>query len=295
MNPDFGQISRGITDFKPPPSNNYVRDAKTFLESNGIVAKFAFIMLVLIAFVTLLRLGGSILGALFEPSRSPVLIKGMIDSREKRVIEQKPNIDGAIPIMRSVNDDQGMEFTWSVWIYINDISNYKPNEYKHVFHKGNDDVNLDESHPRFGMNQPNNAPGLYIAPNTNDLVVVMNSFDKINDEVVVKGIPIKKWVNVIIRLNKQKQLDVYINGTLTKRHILQDVAKQNYGNVYVAMNGGFDGNTSQLRYFDTAIGINKIRNIVRKGPNMKMDGKSNSAKSKPYYLSTQWHLNEVSA
>ena len=49
--------------------------------------------------------------------------------------------------MRSVNDDQGMEFTWSVWIYINDISNYKPNEYKHVFHKGNDDVNLDESHP----------------------------------------------------------------------------------------------------------------------------------------------------
>jgi hypothetical protein len=48
MNPDFGQISRGITDFKPPPSNNYVRDAKTFLESNGIVAKFAFLMLVLI-------------------------------------------------------------------------------------------------------------------------------------------------------------------------------------------------------------------------------------------------------
>ena len=42
MNPDFGQISRGITDFKPPPSNNYVRDAKTFLESNGIVAKFRF-------------------------------------------------------------------------------------------------------------------------------------------------------------------------------------------------------------------------------------------------------------
>ena len=61
MNADFGQISRGVTDFKPPPSNNYMRDAKTFLESNGMVAKLAFLILVLVAFVTLLRLGSILL------------------------------------------------------------------------------------------------------------------------------------------------------------------------------------------------------------------------------------------
>ncbi len=295
MNSDFGQISRGVTDFKPPPSNNYVRDAKTFLESNGMVAKVAFLILVLIAFVTLLRLGSGLLGAIFEPSRSPILIKGMIDSREMKVFPQKPSTKGAVPIMRSVNDDQGMEFTWSVWIYINDLHHYKRDEYKHVFHKGNDDINMNDTDARFGMNQPNNAPGLYITPHTNDLLIAMNTFDKINGEVRIKGVPVKKWVNVIIRLNKQNQLDVYINGTLTKRHILEGVAKQNYGNVYASMNGGFDGNTSELRYFDTAIGMNKIRNIVSKGPNMKLDGTTNSAKSKPYYLSTQWYFNEVSA
>lgn len=294
MNADFGQISRGVTDFKPPPSNNYMRDAKTFLESNGMVAKLAFLILVLVAFVTLLRLGSNLLGAMIEPSPNPVLIKGMIDSREMQEFEQNPSFSGSIPIMRSVNDDQGMEFTWSVWIFINSIE-YKRDQYKHIFHKGNDNVNLDESGQRFGMNQPNNAPGLYITPRTNDIVVVMNTFDKINSEVRIKGIPMKKWVNVIIRLNKQNQLDIYINGTLTKRHIMDGVAKQNYGNVYASMNGGFDGNTSQLRYFNSAIGLNKIRNIIRKGPNMKMDNISNRTKSKPYYLSTQWYINEVAA
>ncbi len=294
MNADFGQISRGVTDFKPPPSNNYMRDAKTFLESNGMVAKLAFLILVLVAFVTLLRLGSNLLGAMIEPSPNPVLIKGMIDSREMQEFEQNPSFSGSIPIMRSVNDDQGMEFTWSVWIFINSIE-YKRDQYKHIFHKGNDNVNLDESGQRFGMNQPNNAPGLYITPHTNDIVVVMNTFDKINSEVRIKGIPMKKWVNVIIRLNKQNQLDIYINGTLTKRHIMDGVAKQNYGNVYASMNGGFDGNTSQLRYFNSAIGLNKIRNIIRKGPNMKMDNISNRTKSKPYYLSTQWYINEVAA
>ena len=257
-----------------------------------MVAKVAFLILVLIVFVTALRMGSTLLAWLFAPSRNPVLIKGMINSKEMKVYPQKPSLPGAVPIMRSVNDDQGMEFTWSVWIYINDF-NYKREEYKHIFNKGNADVNLSDTDPRFGMNQPNNAPGLYITPHTNDLLVVMNTFDKINDEVRIKDIPIKKWVNVIIRLNKQNQLDVYINGTLTKRHILDGVAKQNYGDVFVSLNRGFDGNTSELRYFDTAIGTNKIRNIVDKGPNMKMDKTSNSAMSKPYYLSTSWYSNGI--
>jgi hypothetical protein len=274
-------------------SDNLVRAIKGFPETNGVVAKMAFLILVLIMFVTALRMGSMLLASLFEPSRNPILIKGMIDSKERCVFPQNPSVNGAVPIMRSTNDDDGMEFTWSVWIYINDF-HYKRDEYKHVFHKGNDDINLTETDPKFGMNEPNNAPGLYITPHTNDLLVVMNSFEKINDEVIIKGVPLKKWINVIIRLNKQNQLDVYINGTLTKRHFLHGVAKQNYGDVFVSMNRGFDGNTSELRYFDTAIGMNKIRNIVDKGPNLKMNNSSNIAKSKPYYLSSQWYFNEVS-
>ena len=122
----------------------------------------------------------------------------------------------------------------------------------------------------------------------------MNTFDKINDEIIIKGVPVQKWVNVIIRLNKQNQLDIYINGTLTKRHMLQGVARQNYGDVYASMNGGFSGFTSELRYFDTAIGTNKIKHIVQKGPNMKMNSNTSMTKSKPHYLSTKWYFTDLS-
>jgi hypothetical protein len=270
-------------------SNKYIAGTQEFLQSNSIVATFAFIILVLILFFVLLRLGSSILTWFFTPSEDPVLIDGMINAKQMVVIPQDPTVDGAIPVLRSVNDITGIEFTWSVWIYIDDFQ-YKQNEYKHVFHKGNDNINLSEA--PLGLNFPNNAPGLYITPKTNDLLVLMNTFDNIKEEVVVEDIPLNKWVNVIIRASAQNQLDVYINGALVKRHILSGVPKQNYGDVYASMNGGFSGYTSDLRYFNTAIGMNKIQSIVDSGPDMTMKG-AGLTKSKPHYLSTRWYFSGV--
>ena len=71
--------------------------------------------------------------------------------------------------------------------------------------------------------------------------------------------------------------------------MLKGVAKQNYGNVYVSMNGGFSGYTSELRYFGSAIGTNKIQDIVNKGPNMNMNS-ADLTKTKPHYLSTRWYF-----
>jgi hypothetical protein len=116
----------------------------------------------------------------------------------------------------------------------------------------------------------------------------MNTFEKMNEEVIVNDLPLNKWVNVIIRVSNQHQLDVYINGTLTKRHILKSVPKQNYGNVYATMNGGFSGFMSDLRYFGTDIGTNKIQSIIDDGPNMKMKSNTSLTKGKPRYLSTRW-------
>jgi len=270
-------------------SNKYLAGTQEFLESNSIVATFAFIILVLILFFVLLRLGSSIMTWVFSPTESPVLINGMINAKQMVVIPQDPTVDGAIPVLRSVNDITGIEFTWSVWIYIDDFQ-YKQNEYKHVFHKGNDNINLSEA--PLGLNFPNNAPGLYITPKTNDLLVLMNTFDNIKEEVVVKDVPLNKWVNVIIRVSAQNHLDVYINGALVKRHIMSGVPKQNYGNVYASMNGGFSGYTSELQYFNTAIGMNKIQSIVDTGPDMTMKG-AGLTKSKPHYLSTRWYFSGV--
>lgn len=280
----YGTISQGPSSLKKFSSNKYLDGTKEFLNSNSIVAKFAFLLLVLVVFVLALRLGTSLLAWIFSPTKNPVLIKGMVDSKHMLRIPQNPGSSGSIPIVRSSNSSEGLEFTWSVWIYIDDLT-YRENEYKHVFHKGNDNINV--TNQPIGMNQPNNGPGLYIAPSTNNLVVVMNTFNKINEEVIIEDIPINKWVNVIIRVSYQNRLDVYINGRLARRHMLSSVPKQNYGDVFVSMNGGFSGSTSELRYFSKAIGTNEIQSIVDNGPNMKVIG-SDMTQSKPRYLSLRW-------
>jgi hypothetical protein len=137
------------------------------------------------------------------------------------------------------------------------------------------------------MIQPNNAPGLYIAPNTNALVVVMNTFNVINEEIIIPDIPINKWVNIIIRC-QNTTLDVYINGTIARSINLVGVPKQNYGDVYVAMNGGFDGYISNLWYYNYALGTAAIQNLVTKGPNTKMIGGNGLADKMYNYLSLRW-------
>ena len=267
---------------------DYLDGTKEFLDSNSIVAKVAFILLVLIVFVFLIRVGSSILSYIFSPSPNPFLFNGMIDAKQGMVIPQNPAESDSVPILRSVNETRGIEFTWSVWIYIDDF-NYKRDEYKHVFHKGNNNINLDEDSGPVGLNYPNNAPGLYITPHVNNLLVIMNTFDVIKEEVLVKDIPINKWVNVIIKVDKNNQLDVYINGVLTKRHMLKGVPKQNYGDVYVSQNGGFSGYTSCLRYFDSAIGTNKIQSIIDSGACLNMINESDVSQQ-PRYLSTRWYF-----
>ena len=262
-------------------TNKATFGTKEFLESNSLVAKFAFLLLVIFAFVILLRMGISLIAYFFKPSTSLKLMNGMVDSTQMIVYQQDPSNNGGSTIYRSINATDGIEFTWSTWIFINNLQT-NAGIYKHVFSKGNS--NLIEN----GLIQPNNAPGLYIAPNTNALVVLMNTFNVINEEIVIPDIPLNKWVNVIIRC-QNTTLDVYINGTIARSVNLIGVPKQNYGDVYVAMNGGFDGYISNLWYYSYALGTSAIQNIVSNGPNTKMISSSNGMNDNMFnYLSLRW-------
>ena len=113
-----------------------------------------------------------------------------------------------------------------------------------------------------------------------------NTFNNITEKLVIDDIPINKWICVQIRVENH-QLDVYINGKLAKRLIMKGVPKQNFGDVYVAMNGGFSGYLSDLRYYNYGLGTAQIQRIVDAGPNMQMTG-STLTESKPRYLSLRW-------
>ena len=256
-----------------------------------IIGRIAFVLLVIILFVTFLGLGVSLITWMFSTSGSPHLIDGMKDANTMTVIHQDPSVKGAIPVLRSDNERDGLEFTWSVWIFVKSLE--PQGQLKHIFHKGNDDINFNNKNLPMGMNYPNNGPGLYIDENTNGLVIIMNTFDDIIEEIKVDNLPMQKWVNVMIRATG-KTIDVFINGTIAKRHILNSVPKQNYGDVYVNMNNGFNGNLSDLWYYNSAIGLSKIQSVVEKGPNLKMAGNSPLTVGNPPYLSLRWFLNTSS-
>jgi hypothetical protein len=88
-------------------------------------------------------------------------------------------------------------------------------------------------------------------------------------------------------------LDVYINGSLAKRHVLTSVPKQNYGGIYIASNGGFSGSLSDLRYYSDALSPGEIISLSNKGPNLVINKKSTTLYSTPPYLSDQWYTNNV--
>jgi hypothetical protein len=255
---------------------------REFLESNSLVAKFAFLLLVIFAFIILLRAGISLISYLLQPNQSPQLINGMVDATQMVVFPQDPSSNGAVTIYRSVNATDGVEFTWSVWIFINTLQS-SAGTYQHVFSKGNSTIGED------GMISPNNAPGVYLSPDTNNLLVVMNTFSTINEEINVPDIPINKWFNLIIRC-QNTTLDIYVNGTITRSIELSGVPKQNYGDVYVAMNGGFNGYVSNLWYYNYALGTLAIQNLVANGPNTNMIGSNGMSDKNANYLSLRWYF-----
>lgn len=183
-------------------------------------------------------------------------------------------------IPQSSGGQYGMEFSYSMWMF---ISQWTDNSQwtganaglHHVLSKGDDQAALQ-------------APGIWLAPKTNKLIIKMNTY---NTEAPVEtcgidNIPVKKWVHVsVVVMNRY--LDVYINGHLKKRCILRGLPRQNFGNVFINARGGFDGYMSRVRYFAYALPLWKIDQLVADGPS---DAPPADLSVRPPYLDSRWWL-----
>ena len=282
-------VNSSLTQFSQQASAG-AGASQQFLTSNTIIAKFAFVILIILLFLFLLGLGINILQYFMNPAKSPYLIKGMISGADGHIITQDPTQKSAISLQRSNNQKTGLEFTWSVWIYISDLENgtsvggsaVAPTKYQHVFSKG------DTSWGNNGIASVNNGPGLYIQPGNNGFHIIMNTVGGPDAIVDISNIPIKRWVHVAIRM-ENTMLDVYINGVLRERVVLQYVPKQNYNDVLVCQRGGFNGNLSNLRYYNKALSVIQISNIVYWGPNTSASSSTDTTKGGFDYLSSTWY------
>lgn len=234
------------------------------------IIKISVVVLILIAIFYILRyLFMKYQSSLFE---APYLLEGIKNAKHALVISQDPNNAGFIPMPRSVDQD-GIQFTYSFWLMI-DGYDYNAGKWKHIFHKGDQN------------SYPNRAPGLWLAPDTNSMRVYMNTQTSILEYVDIPNMPMRKWVHVAVILD-DTNLDVYINGYLKARHKLSSVPKQNSGDFWCNMYGGFDGFVARIRYFAKAISPEELTAIVKEGPG---SGACVGTDEVPPYLDDDWWL-----
>jgi hypothetical protein len=239
----------------------------------------------------------------------------MYSTAAKKHITQDPKQNGKT-IYRSNNEDKGIEFTWSSWL---NLELPDGTGEKHIFNKGT------EPAPDSEFNK--NAPGVYAIQgateitqafeaevaaqisdwatmsatakdeaieaartenNTLNLKIKMDTINTNPDDITLYDLPIKKWFHLAIRL-QNKIIDIYVNGTITTRIPLSEVPNQNYGDIYLGY-GGLGGNISNLRYFDRALSVFQISNIVMAGPNLS-NPDENVKIGKANYLSNNWYSN----
>jgi hypothetical protein len=255
-----------------------------FLESNSYIARAAFILLVVFMFFVILRLATAVMKYFIGKSQDPTkVIDGMIDGTASQTITQG---FGGKTIYRSVNEENGIEFTWAVSLYIKDQTTDA--KYSHIFSKGSVPT-FDSPTNRNTIKTINQGPALYLDNKANSLVVNMDSFNQnATNTITIPNIPHNKWLNVIIRC-KNKVIDVYINGQLVNSTILPTVPKQNYGNVHVCNNGGFIGNLSNLVYYRRALTINDIQASMKESVDLNTSTTGGITSTTTDYLGFKWY------
>ncbi len=260
-----------------------------FLSLNGIVAKIAFFVLVILMFIFLFRVFSTLIVQAYRPSGQVQLFNGMFDGTSINSFSQDPNDPKSKIILRSTNQEGGIEFTWGCWLYVKSDST----GVKNVFYKGQ------EEHP---------CPRVFIQPvggdantpsTTYSLSVELDTFKNntgTNKEtVIVQHIPVQNWFYLTIR-QQNNNMDVYVNGNIVKRAKLNGVPRQNYGNVIIGKSG-FSGYISNLYYWNRSLSPAEIESMVSYGPNTNPLAAAGPQDKKPGstdYLAFSWFLGPTS-
>ena len=227
-----------------------------------------------------------------------------------KTFQQDPSNPLSVYLPISQNQLTGIEFSYSTFIYVDDSTfNDTTHQWHTVMYKGY------ESGPF-----PLCGPGVFVSTDTNNdpvLRVVMNSYNSWFNTVDVKQIPVKKWFHLALVLSGNNTLNVYVNGNLANKLVLDGtIAYQNYQPLMIlptikisssdfdntagtnqklrdippgqsfVIAGPMTGFVSNLIYYSYAIGYSEIQALMQMGPSSQMDTASMTAP--PYLIDTWW-------
>jgi hypothetical protein len=171
----------------------------------------------------------------------------------------------------SNNENDGIEFSYAAWILIKDFDPPVPNPI--LFTKGSPDLSLQ-------------SPSVVMTSGKNQITITQDTYDKSKPEKVVIGnLPAGKLNHFAVCIN-QLSMDVYVNGLLYRHVTMKKLPLQNTQSLYVAGNGGWNGQIGSLVYYNYALTPDQVRSLASTAPTV-------SASNLPYYpsyLSTDWWI-----
>jgi len=213
------------------------------ITSNSFLYILLIIVILIIIIYLFVRLGYSVKN---YQNDSPYIV-------EDTIIGTNAKSFSGSRLLRSYDQKFGLEFSYSFWIYLDEITFNNSGKWHHVFHKGNSSA------------VPLQAPGVWIYPNENKLAINMNTYNQVKSSCDIGNIPLNKW-KIISIVVIGEHMDVYVNAKLKKRCNLGGIPKQNYGDLYMCKWGGFNGFLSRFRYYAYAMPFYLIEKIFTEGP-----------------------------
>jgi hypothetical protein len=297
-------VSNTLDEFS---SKNVINASSGFLNSNGIIAKFLFLILVLFGFVFFFYLGMQIIGFFTGSASSVYVISGLIpDMKAYNVVlttdSTKSMSDRNVPIARSNNQTTGLEFTWCSWLNLKPVSAINTGDKFNLIYVKGSGLSATSSLNKIDASlnvSTTNCPGVYVYNNNNSNNANIKNVDNSNNTsnmisimidtvttsissqnvaalpsntqiINISNIPINKWFHLAIRC-QNKSIDVYINGIIYVRSVLAQPPRQNSDNIHVCDSNPANGSISDLRYFAYALSVVDINGIVNRGPNLTLN------------------------
>ena len=201
-------------------------------------------------------------------------------------------IDNNISLDEKVKLSNGLEYTYSFWVYLEDLKlNNNKNRLILLRTKQNDVGNL---------NNPN--PLVYLKANTNDIIIKVKTQNNSESSTVslidsdgnitdndngcnyitaeLKYIPLQRWVNIVVNIDNNL-LTIYRNSKPVYANFVDESESSSEGcsnsrliditngDIYIGgnENNKYNGYISNIQFYNYSIKSNKdIENIYNRGP-----------------------------
>jgi hypothetical protein len=164
---------------------------------------------------------------------------------------------------RSMNENDGLEFSYTAWILVDDFS-YGTSKEPVIFMRGT------------------GSPVVKLIADTNSIVVSQKLYNGKQD-IQIRNVPAEKLIHLAVTVS-QTALDVYVNGLLHTHKSLDSLPLIEEAPVQVGPSGGWKGKIGSFVYYNYALSSGEVRSIASK----RAKRNPNDEPPNPPYFDTTW-------